>query len=1201
MRNLVVLAALLCACSSALVPVRCDSDANCAPGSFCGAGNQCAALPQCTPGTSLCGHACVALASDVANCGSCGNACPASANGAAACSASACTVTCASPYVKTGAACTVAAPGGVAAVGGQRQVTVSWSAVAGATTYSLRRATASGGPYTPVATTGALSAADRDLAPGTRYFYVVRAADASGPGPASAESSAPTVPDAPAGLTATGGGGSIALAWAVAPGADSYRVLRAGADGVFAQLAAPTSTNYSDGPLADGATFAYEVQAVNASGAGPASAPATASTAAALVTPAITAPAFVTAGASAGASIAPRPGMTYAWTIAGGTLSNSSGASVSFVAGASGSVTLSCVETNAANHSSSAGTATVSIAPVPIQPIISTVSQTTPNTVGLTASITKHSGMTYAWSISGGNITTTATDLASITYSAAGAGTLKLSCVETNAAGTSSAAGTATVDVVPATSWAALSPGTPAPSARYSHRAAMDTANNRMIMFSGGDGNVAVTPTLHNDTWVLSNADGVATPSWTQLTPTGTLPQARGYPAIGYDPAQNALVMFGGNLSISNCSQTSNDTWVLSNANGVGGAPVWKQVTPAGGPPSKRNLHTGVYDPVNHRLMVFGGQDACNPDNNETWVLSNPFTSPAWTQLATTGTLPAPRASHIAVYDQADNRMIVSNGDVDNQTWVLSNANGLGGAPVWTQLSPIGTIPPVHPGNEAVYLPSTNELIMTGTTTVSTTQGTTDIWVLSNASGLGAATPAWRKLAASGGPPSQSQDFAIWFQPASNRVGIWSGLTVGTSSYQLTNEMWSLSLPPAGTSGIGGTVTGLSGSGLVLANKINGGTLETLTVSSNGTFVFPTRAPNGGNYVVTVATQPGTPAQACVVTGGTGTANADVTTVQINCAPFVVASGLDSPNALALNGSTLYFAVGLHPGVVDCNTTNPAAGNRVMMVPSAGGTPAMIDYVDNFAGNCGIYGMVFDSSSIYWANYSDGVIKRATLAGASPSVVYNGPTYMNALSIGGSNLYYHSYPNSSLSRVTTAGSGNTTFANTASTNGENLTTDSSSLYWTDYSAGTVNKVPLSASPPASPIILATGETTPAAPFVTSSAIYWLQLGGSGALRYAALASPSAASLNTTPLASPGSFVVDANYAWVLASGTAPNYPDGRIYRIPVGGGTPVIVAQGLNQPSSIAMDAGHLYWCNNSTTQSGGTRNSDGTIMMIVK
>src|SRR5438105_1464911 len=420
-----------------------------------------------------------------------------------------------------------------------------------------------------------------------------------------------------------------------------------------------------------------------------------------------------------------------------------------------------------------------------------------------------------------------------------------------------------------------------------------------------------------------------------------------------------------------------------------------------------------------------------------------------------------------------------------------------------------------------------------------------------------------------------------------------AGATSGTCSVQL----------PEGTA-VTLTPTAASGSRLMLGSSINGGATEQLAVSTNASFVFPMKATAGGTYAVSVLTQPGTPAQTCAVATGTdaGTASGDITTVEIDCPPFVVASGLDGPSTLAVNGSTLYFGVSIYPNVTDCYTGNPAAGDRVMMVSSAGGTPTMIDYIDHDAGNCGLYGMVFDSSYVYWANYSDGVIKRATLAGANPSLVNNAAMYTNALVIdpGGTNLYYHAYPNTSLGRVPTAETGNTTFANASSINGENLAIDSNYLYWTDYGEGTVNQVPLDATPlPATPTNIATDEIGPLAPFVTSSTIYWVQPGFDGALRYAALASPSAASLNTSPLVSPASVLGDANDAWVLAVREAD--ADGRLHKIPASGGAPVIVAQGLFQPSSITMDAGHIYWTNNNTMQSDGTRNSDGTIMMIVK
>ena len=78
---------------------------------------------------------------------------------------------------------------------------------------------------------------------------------------------------------------------------------------------------------------------------------------------------------------------------------------------------------------------------------------------------------------------------------------------------------------------------------------------------------------------------------------------------------------------------------------------------------------------------------------------------------------------------------------------------------------------------------------------------------------------------------------------------------------------------------IGGTVSGLSGTGLVLQN--NGS--NNLSVSANGSFTFTTAIASGGAYMVTVLTQPSNPAQTCGVTNGSGTASANVTRIQINC------------------------------------------------------------------------------------------------------------------------------------------------------------------------------------------------------------------------------------------------------------------------------------------------------------------------------
>ena len=79
---------------------------------------------------------------------------------------------------------------------------------------------------------------------------------------------------------------------------------------------------------------------------------------------------------------------------------------------------------------------------------------------------------------------------------------------------------------------------------------------------------------------------------------------------------------------------------------------------------------------------------------------------------------------------------------------------------------------------------------------------------------------------------------------------------------------------------VGGTVSGLTGAGLVLQN--NGG--DDLEITANDNFTFPTALLDASSYDVSVLTQPSNPSQTCSVTNGTGTlAGANITDVEVTC------------------------------------------------------------------------------------------------------------------------------------------------------------------------------------------------------------------------------------------------------------------------------------------------------------------------------
>lgn len=244
-----------------------------------------------------------------------------------------------------------------------------------------------------------------------------------------------------------------------------------------------------------------------------------------------------------------------------------------------------------------------------------------------------------------------------------------------------------------------------------------------MIVFGGGLGR---SSPCENDVWILTDADGNGG-EWIRLNSTGSAPAPRMQHGSAYDPNTNTMIVYGG----QNCFSTIfGDVWVLSHANGKGGTPAWKQLAPEGAGPGTREISGGVtYDPTSNTLIVFGGslaEDGVGAPQNDVWLLSNANGTggtPTWTQLSPTGTLPAARAGNSTTYDPTTNSITISGGFTvvsggQNQplgdTWVLSNANGLGGTPAWAQITPSLYFPEARYFHTGVYNPTTNKLTVFG-------------------------------------------------------------------------------------------------------------------------------------------------------------------------------------------------------------------------------------------------------------------------------------------------------------------------------------------------------------------------------------------------------------------------------------------------------------------------------------------------------
>ncbi|HEY2044413.1 MAG TPA: fibronectin type III domain-containing protein [Jatrophihabitans sp.] len=179
------------------------------------------------------------------------------------------------------------APRSLAATPASGSVSLSWTAPTAnggspVTGYNIYRGTTAGGEVaTPLASNvTTLSYTDIADTNGSAYFYKVAAVNAVGVSAQSNEASAAplaTVPSAPQGLTASGASGSIALSWSAplsdgGSGVTGYDIYRGTSGG--AESSTPIATNlvlnsFTDTAATNGATYYYQVSAVNNIGTSP--------------------------------------------------------------------------------------------------------------------------------------------------------------------------------------------------------------------------------------------------------------------------------------------------------------------------------------------------------------------------------------------------------------------------------------------------------------------------------------------------------------------------------------------------------------------------------------------------------------------------------------------------------------------------------------------------------------------------------------------------------------------------------------------------------------------------------------------------------------------------------------------------------------------------------------------------------------------
>jgi Galactose oxidase, central domain len=351
--------------------------------------------------------------------------------------------------------------------------------------------------------------------------------------------------------------------------------------------------------------------------------------------------------------------------------------------------------------------------------------------------------------------------------------------------------------------WTQLAPAGTPPSPRLGHVAVYDEIRDRMLVFSGQTGGVAL-----NDVWSLSLG---GTPTWTPISTMGGTPISRHLGGGVFDATYDRLVVFGGvdgsarpnapwELRFSGDGLTGEwvqlpfgpsgrysfgtahdvvgqrmivaygywggtSTWSLS----LDQNPTWQEIFP--GHPGRAVDQTAIYDAPRDRMVVFGDLPG-GP-----WVLTMGHTT--WSRLTTIGTPPAARTQHTSICDSVRERMIVFGGNATNELWSLT----LAGVPTWSPLLASGTPPSPRNNHSAIYDPDGDRMIVFGG---SGATALNDIWELS----LSGPTPVWTQLNPTGTPPSPRARHVAIHDPVRKQMIVQGGYDKG---------VWSLSLLPTGS------------------------------------------------------------------------------------------------------------------------------------------------------------------------------------------------------------------------------------------------------------------------------------------------------------------------------------------------------------------------------------------------------------------
>jgi hypothetical protein len=239
--------------------------------------------------------------------------------------------------------------------------------------------------------------------------------------------------------------------------------------------------------------------------------------------------------------------------------------------------------------------------------------------------------------------------------------------------------------------WVDVTPSADTPVEMINHAMVYDAAQSEVVLFGGYDYN-----DFHQETWVW---DGIR---WKDVTPAGDKPYQRYGHRMEYDSSRGKVVLFGGATYMNDVYVAFTDTWEWD-----GLTRTWTEVTPAGTSPPVGGYDM-AYDRGRQKMVIFG-----YTGDMVTWEWDG--VAGNWQEVTPATGNPPLRSGHGIEYDQARSRVVMFGGEEFGTMVQLQDTWEWDGASrCWTEITPLGELPPGRSSVTFAYDSSQERLVMFG-------------------------------------------------------------------------------------------------------------------------------------------------------------------------------------------------------------------------------------------------------------------------------------------------------------------------------------------------------------------------------------------------------------------------------------------------------------------------------------------------------